>query len=153
MTDSTTVFDVAVSFSGYQRDKVVPVVRACEQRGLKVFLDEDHAVDLWGRNLIEAMREIYGGNRARYFVPFISQEYLTGPYPMDEFRTAQTHAIGVFEDTYILPIRMGEVDIPPTLLNKANMYLQFEHYDVAGLADAIARRVGQPPQHQRQVQP
>ncbi|MEO6087700.1 MAG: toll/interleukin-1 receptor domain-containing protein [Umezawaea sp.] len=142
MTEDTQTFDIAVSFAGAQRHLVEPVVRACERLGLRVFYDKDLTVEFWGRNFIYSMREVYGGARARYFVPFFSQEYLASAYPMDEFNTAVVRAIEIAADSYILPIVVGSVEIPATVLSPAIGYLRLEDYTADRLAEVIAKRVG-----------
>jgi hypothetical protein len=142
VTDSSPIFDVAVSFAGAQRSLVEPIVRACEGLGVKVFYDKNSTVEFWGRNFISGMRTIYGGARTRYFVPFLSKEYLASAYPMDEFNTAMVRAIEVGDDSYILPIVVGPVEVPAHLLSPAIGYLRLEEYSVDQLAQIIADRVG-----------
>ncbi|MBT8227535.1 MAG: toll/interleukin-1 receptor domain-containing protein [Dactylosporangium sp.] len=141
MTESVQHYDIAVSFAGAQRARVEPIVRACQALGLQVFYDKDNTVEFWGRNFITDMRAIYGGARARYFVPFLSKEYLASAYPMDEFTTAMRRAIEVGEDNYILPIVVGSVEVPGELLNPAIGFLRLEDYPVDRLAQIIAGRV------------
>ncbi len=131
-----------MSFAGAQRGLVEPVVRACEALGVKVFYDRDRTVEFWGRDFIHAMRAIYGGARTRFFVPFLSEQYLASAYPMDEFNTALRRAIEVGDDNYMLPILVGSVDVPAELLNPAIGFLRLEDYSVGQLAGIIAERVG-----------
>ena len=142
MTGGPQIYDVAVSFAGEQRALVEPVVHACQALGLKVFYDKDHTVEFWGRNFIIGMRAIYGGTRARYVAPFLSKEYLASAYPMDEFTTAMRRAIEISADSYLLPIIVGSVQVPPELLNPAIGYLRLEDHTPDGLARIIADRVG-----------
>lgn len=142
MTESTEIYDVAVSFAGAQRALVEPVVRACEALGLNVFYDQDKTVELWGHNFITSMRAIYGGKKARYVAPFLSKEYLASAYPMDEFTTAMRRAIELSADSYLLPIIVESVEVPPELLDPAISYLRLEEYTPDQLAQIIADRVG-----------
>jgi hypothetical protein len=121
---------------------VEPIVRACEGLGVKIFYDKDSTVEFWGRNFIYGMRAIYGGARARYFVPFLSEEYLASAYPMDEFNTAMLHAIEIGIDSYILPVVVGSVEVPAELLSPAVGFLRLEDYSVEEFAEIIADRVG-----------
>lgn len=141
MSGSGSSYDVVVSFAGAQRALVEPVVRACEALGVKVFYDKDNTVEFWGRNFIYGMRTIYGAS-ARYFVPFLSAEYLASAYPMDEFHTAMVRAIEISIDSYILPIIVGSVQVPASLLNPAIGFLRLEDYSIDQLARIIADRVG-----------
>jgi hypothetical protein len=142
VTEGPKIYDIAVSFAGAQRTLVEPVVRACQDAGLTVFYDRDNTVEFWGRNFITGMREIYGGTRARYVVPFLSEEYLASAYPMDEFTTAMQRAIEISADSYLLPIIIGSVQVPSELLNPAIAYLRLEDHTPGQLAQIIAARVG-----------
>ena len=68
-------YDLAVSFAGEDRDYVEQTVGACGDLGLRVFYDRDMGNEWWGKNFIREQRKVYG-SQARYFVPFISTEYL-----------------------------------------------------------------------------
>jgi len=115
MTGGHHIYDLAVSFAAEQRPYVECVVRACEACGLRVFYDRNKTVDFWGRNFIREFRAIYGGTQVRYFVPFLSSDYLTRPYPMDEFNAAILQALERSDDDYILPVMMGSVQVPANL--------------------------------------
>jgi hypothetical protein len=138
------VYDVAVSFASEQRPYVVEVVRECERRGLAVFYDADRALDFWGKNVIRELRDVYGGTQARYFVPFLSPEYLAKPYPMDEFTTALTQALQRQED-YILPVVFTGTQIPINLLNPAIGYLRAEDHTPPELAEKLATKISSTP--------
>jgi hypothetical protein len=140
MSDGDSVYDLAVSFAGEQRDYVEQVVRACEKRGLRVLYDRDLTIDLWGRNLIKEFRKAYGGKQARHVAPFISREYLAKRYPMDEFRSMLLPAMDQPDD-YMLPVLFGDVSVPPELLNPAVGVLRSEDYSPEELADAFAQRI------------
>ncbi|GAA5172978.1 MULTISPECIES: toll/interleukin-1 receptor domain-containing protein [Amycolatopsis] len=132
--------DIAMSFSGAQRSYVERVVRECERLGLDVFYDKNVTVQLWGRNVIEELRKVYGSADTRYVVAFLSREYLAGSYPMDEFRTANLR--GIQQVDYILPVLMDDVVFPPEHLNPATVYLKAADYEPEALAKAIVERVG-----------
>lgn len=150
MNEDAVVHDVAFSFAGEQRDYVQQVVLACRSLGIDVFYDRDQEVDFWGKNFIVEFRKVYGGTRARYVVTFISKEYLSKKYPMDEFLAALLPSIARPSD-YLLPVTFGDVDIPSELLSPAIGRLRAEDYTPAALAGAIGQRVaqavskGQPP--------
>ena len=86
------VYDLAVSFAGERRTYVEQSVQACKKLGLQVFYDGDMSNEWWGKNFIREQRKIYGA-RTRFFVPFISTEYLAKPIPMDEFSSAMMTAV------------------------------------------------------------
>ncbi|MFE3170401.1 TIR domain-containing protein [Amycolatopsis sp. NPDC059090] len=140
MTDSSGTYDVAVSFSGNQRDYVEQVVRACEGLGVVVFYDRDETVRLWGKNVITELRRVYGGVAVRHVIPFLSEDYIAGAYPMDEFYAAMTVSVRRGGD-YILPVVMDNVEIPPELLNPAIIYLRAADHSPEELARLVARKV------------
>lgn len=134
-------FDVAVSFAGAQRDYVERFVEACEELGMTVFYDRKMTVQFWGRNLIYEFREVYGGEKARYVVPFISADYLSGSYPLDEFTAAVEQGLHR-RGEYLLPVTMGGVTIPRKLLSPAIGYLSADHMTPVELAEALRERLG-----------
>lgn len=89
-------------------------MRAGQARGLRNFYDRDKGNEWWGKSFIREQRAIYG-SQTRYFVPFISAEYLAKPIPMDEFSSAMMTAVERGDD-YILPVVIGDVRISPDLL-------------------------------------
>jgi hypothetical protein len=140
MVEDARTYDVAVSFSGRQRDYVERVVRACEALGVRVFYDQNETVRLWGTNVIPELRKIYGGEAARYVIPFLSRDYLAGAYPMDEFHSAITAGVRRGDD-YLLPVLMDDTEIPGELLNPAIIYLHADDHTPEQLARAIATKV------------
>jgi hypothetical protein len=134
------IYDIAVSFAGEQREYVAAVVAAAKSRGLKVFYDKDKGNEWWGKSFIRAQRTVYG-SQTRFFVPFISTEYLAKPIPMDEFSAAMMTAVKQ-GDGYILPVLMGDVQVPPDLLPPDTHYLRGDDFSSEMLAEQLAQRVG-----------
>ncbi|MFC1410739.1 TIR domain-containing protein [Streptacidiphilus sp. N1-12] len=139
--DGEQIYDLAVSFAGEHRDYVERAVRSCQQRGLRVFYDRDMNNEWWGRSFIREQREVYS-SRTRYFVPFISTEYLAKPIPMDEFSAAMMTAVKQ-GDGYILPVLMDEVQVPSDLLHPHIHYLRAKDYSPEQLAEQLHARVRQ----------
>jgi hypothetical protein len=134
-------FDLAVSFAGAQRALARQFARECESLGLVVFFDENVTEEMWGRDFITEFRRVYGGELARYVVPFLSVEYFDSGYPMDEFYAAIAYAVQSGNDPYVLPITVGDVEIPEKLLRSSISYLRSEDYSVEQLARIAAKRV------------
>jgi hypothetical protein len=135
------IYDLAVSFAGEHRDYVERTVRACEQLGLRVFYDRNMNNEWWGRNFVREQRQVYS-SQTRYFVPFISTEYLAKPIPMDEFSAAMMTAVKL-GDGYVLPVLIGNVKVPPDLLHAHIHYLRSNDYTPEQLAVQLQTRVGQ----------
>ncbi|MGH3624047.1 MAG: TIR domain-containing protein [Sciscionella sp.] len=134
------IYDIAVSFAGEQRKYVAKVVAACKDRDLKIFYDKDIGNEWWGKSFIREQRNVYG-SQTRYFVPFISAEYLAKPIPIDEFSAAMMTAVKQ-GDGYILPVLVGDVQVPADLLHPHVHYLRTDDYTPEQLADELAKRVG-----------
>lgn len=134
-------YDLAVSFAGEQRDYVEQVVRACQQRGLRVFYDKDLGNDWWGKNFIREQRKVYG-SQTRFFVPFLSTEYLAKPIPRDEFSAAMMSAVRQ-GDGYVLPVLFGDVQVPADLLHPHIHYLRASEHTPEQLAEKLVQHVGQ----------
>jgi hypothetical protein len=93
----------------------------------------------WGRYFVAELRRIYG-QRTLHFVPFISAEYLTKPYPRDEFSYAMIVSVRRGDD-YILPVLIGDVAVPPEMLHPHIGYLRAEDHTPSQLAAALRRKV------------
>ena len=137
---SSATYDIAVSFAGEQRDYVGQFVEACKARGISVFYDRDITNDWWGKNFIREQRKVYGKN-TRYFMPFISTEYLAKPIPQDEFSAAMMTAVNQ-GDGYVLPVLWGSVQVPIDLMHPHIQYLKADDYSPEQLADAVVQRIG-----------
>ena len=139
MSDGGTIYDLAFSFAGEQRDYVAQVVEACKRLGLNVFYDRDMNNEWWGRNFIREQRKVYG-RQTRYFVPFLSTEYLAKSVPMDEFSAAMMTAVKQ-GDGYVLPVLMGDVQVPADLLHPHIHYLRADELTPEELAAALHAKV------------
>ena len=135
------IYDLAVSFAGEHRDYVEQTVRACDKLGLHVFYDRDMNNEWWGKNFIREQRKVYG-SQTRYFVPFISTEYLSKPITMDEFSAAMMTAVKQ-GDGYVLPVLIGDVQVPPDLLHPHVHYLKARDYTPEQLAAQLHAKVQQ----------
>jgi hypothetical protein len=68
-------YDIALSFAGENRAYIEEVATGLKTAGIKVFYDAFESAELWGKNLVDHLAEIYA-NRARYVVMLISKEYV-----------------------------------------------------------------------------
>jgi len=133
-------YDLAVSFAGEQRAYVADTVAACKELGLKVFYDKDKNNDWWGGSFIREQRVVYS-SKTRFFVPFLSTEYLSKPIPQDEFSAAMMTAVKQ-GDPYILPVLFGDVKVPADLLHPHIHYLHAADYTPETLARELVKKVG-----------
>ncbi|WP_052685472.1 toll/interleukin-1 receptor domain-containing protein [Lentzea aerocolonigenes] len=132
-------FDVAPSFAGEDRAKVLPIVRRLEQLGVRVFYDEDHAAKLWGANLVDQLPQIYG-KQVRYVLMFTSEHYVAKKWTKVERQAAQARALEQ-ADEYILPVRLDDTEVPGLL--PSVVYLDLRRHDVETIAQAVAQKLAQ----------
>lgn len=131
-------FDVAVSFAGEDRKLVQEVVRGLQDRGLKVFYDEDFAAETWGEDLIAFFQKVYAG-RARYAILFISKAYVEKNWPSFERETALGHAMDQV-GTYVLPVRIDDAIAPG--LSPTRGYLDMRRVGIEGVIEATIKKIG-----------
>ena len=103
-------YDVALSFAGEDRLYVKEVANFLENEGLSIFYDENEQTELWGKDLAEHLREVYG-RLAKYCVMFISKHYAMKSWTIHERRVALERALTSREE-YILPARFDNTELP-----------------------------------------
>ncbi|WP_346136145.1 toll/interleukin-1 receptor domain-containing protein [Lentzea roselyniae] len=130
-------FDVAPSFAGEDRAKVLPIVRRLEELGVRVFYDEDHTAKLWGSNLVDQLPEIYG-KRARYVLMFASKHYVAKKWTNVERQAAQARALEEAGE-YLLPIRLDETEVPG--LPSTVAYLDLRRHSVEEIAQTFVQKL------------
>jgi hypothetical protein len=81
------LYDVALSFPGEERDYVRAVAAALKSGDVTYFFDEDNAIDLWGRNLVDVLDVTYRRD-ARFVVMFVSAAYAAKAFPNLERQSA-----------------------------------------------------------------
>ncbi len=101
-------YDVAFSFAGEKRDYVQKVALHVENKGIHVFYDDFQEIDIWGKNLIDYLEDIFK-NKAKYCVMFISREYAEKAWP--DFERQIIQARSMVESGYMLPVRFDDTDI------------------------------------------
>lgn len=115
MTMSIPVYDVALSYSGENRDLVEAIASQVKQEtGLSVFYDRDHAARLWGDDLEVSLHEIY--STARSVVVFTSQQYRSSKWCKYERDVLEIRADS--DASFLLPVRLDRtplVAIPSTV--------------------------------------
>ena len=65
--------DVFISYSSFDRDRVMPVVDSLRSKGISVWVDEGniHAADLWSEQIVQAIAD------CRVMVVMLSQNSTT----------------------------------------------------------------------------
>jgi hypothetical protein len=102
-------YDIALSFAGENRPYVEEVGHGLKSAGVSVFYDSFEKANLWGKNVVEHLDEIYG-QRSRFVVMFISKEYAEKAWTTHERRHAQDRAL-LAQSEYILPARFDDTEV------------------------------------------
>ena len=102
-------YDVALSFSGKDRQYVEQLADQLRANDIAVFYDKSEQADLWGKNLQTHLTELYR-IRARYCVIIISASYVQSPWTKIELDAALAREFESNE-TYILPIRLDDTKL------------------------------------------
>jgi hypothetical protein len=131
-------YDVAVSFSGTERQFAHELATRLQEPGFTVFYDDFYPEALWGKDLVVAFNEIYK-KRARYCVVFVSKEYNNGPWTVHERRSAQERMLQERGSEYILPIKVNDVELPgmPSTIG----YLSLEKYGIERIAEILIKKL------------
>jgi len=138
-------YDVALSFAGEQRAYVERVAAALKQHEIRYFYDNDNQADLWGKNLIKYLGDIYF-KQSKYCVIFISKSYCKKNWTILESEAAEernflTHDSETHQQ-YILPVRFDNSEIPG--LRSSWGYIDAKKISPEQLAEIIAQKVKQP---------
>ena len=126
-------YEVALSFAGEQRDYVHAVNEALKELDVGTFYDDDHAVDLWGKNHTEELPRIYAED-SHLVVMFISEHYVDKRWPRHERRAILTE-MTQRGSPYLLPVRFDDSPVPG--LDEGWHYLRAEEFTPDRLADAV----------------
>lgn len=140
LNDTSTVFDVALSFSGKDRDLVHPIARALVNRGYSVFYDLSYQADLLGKDLVVWLRKIYG-ERSRHCLIFVSAHYRDGTWPNRVERQAILER-SVHDDDYVIPIVLDESWIEG--LPKTLGYLDARNHEPESVVRILCEKLGDP---------
>lgn len=107
----TFEYDVALSFAGEDRSLAEALADILKAEHIRVFYDRYEQADLWGKDLIEHLEDVYG-RKARFCVMFVSQAYARKVWPTHERRVAQERALQDTTAEYILPVRLDDTKVP-----------------------------------------
>ena len=133
-------YDVALSFSGSDRDYAERLAGALRSSDVTVFYDRSEQAYLWGENLQTHLAELYRV-RARYCILLVSESYALGRWPRVELEAALARE---FEsgDTYILPVRMDDTQLKGLLPTRATVDARQESID--DIVAMVKCRLGAP---------
>ncbi|MET9230929.1 TIR domain-containing protein [Lentzea sp. NPDC003310] len=131
-------YDVCLSFAGEDRPYVDEVARHLTELGVTRFYDTDEQADLWGKNLVEHLDQIYRHD-SRFCVMFVSRHYAAKMWTKHERQSAFDRAL-VSDTEYVLPVRFDDTELPA--LRAGTGYLDLRRLTPRELAQMIAQKVG-----------
>jgi hypothetical protein len=131
-------YDVALTFAGEDRAYVDEVAKGLKAAGVDVFYDDFEKVNLWGKNLVDHLAEIYQ-HKSRYVVMFISEHYVRKAWRQDERQNAQARAL-VAKEEYILPARFDDTAVPG--MTNTVGYVNLRTMTPEQLVDLILAKLG-----------
>lgn len=140
-TDVRFDYDVAISFSGPERECAERLARALQAKGVAVFYDRFDQAELWGKNLHIYLSELYR-LRSKYCVVFLSANYGRDGWTRVELDAALAREFQAGHD-YILPIRLDDSDVPGILPTRG--YIDWRRYSVDAIADLVRERLANQP--------
>lgn len=132
------MYEVALSFSGAQREYVRRVAEALRTNNVMLFFDEFEVAELWGKDLTEHLHQVYSAF-AKYCVIFISKEYVDGMWTTHEKRSAFEKALASSTE-YILPVRFDDSNLKG--LPSTTGYLDCRSHSPDELAEIIVKKLG-----------
>jgi TIR domain/Protein of unknown function (DUF2934) len=133
----TSEYDVAFSFAGTDREVARIIAAIGIANGLRVFIDEHHISEAWGKNLNEYLGELYD-HKARFCLILISKEYCEKAYTNLERRRALDRALESKVE-YILPVRLDDSWLDG--LPRATAYLDLRQMTPIEVGKAMVRKI------------
>lgn len=132
-----TIYDVALSFAGEDREYVEKVAEQLREFGMRVFYDRFEQVDLWGKDLAEHLGHVYGKD-SRFVVLFVSRAYAAKAWPNHEKQFALARQLEG-EKRRILPVRFDNTEVPG--VSSSIGYLDLRVLTPEKLAELIRQKV------------
>ena len=128
--------EVFISYSSYDRDRVMPVVESLRSSGISVWVDEGniHAADLWSEQIVQAIAD------CRVMVVMLSQN------STDSHNVVKEVMLASEQKKALLPVYLEPANIPAKLqyqlagIQHLELYGQDERQVLKDLANGLAKR-------------
>lgn len=142
-------YDVAISFAGQDKAVAKEFGELLNKKDIEVFYDEYQVGELWGKDLVDHLVNIYA-RKARYCVMLISKYYPLKKWTEVERRAAQDRA---FRDSneYILPIQLDDTEVPG--ITETKRYRDLRQHSMESIVNLLEQNLmqtrsqaGPPPQ-------
>lgn len=132
-------YDIALSFAGEDREIVEKVAEKLKENNINVFYDKYYKAELWGKDLSDHFKKIYGGKTSNFVIIFISRHYVIKDWTNFEFEIAKGEA-EKRKDEFILPIRLDDTLIQGISRNIA--YINFYKEGLEGVIEIVLKKIG-----------
>jgi hypothetical protein len=123
-------YDFGLSFAGEDRAHAKKLAEILKSEDVRVFYDQDEEADMWGSDLYQKFQQTYG-RECRFFIPFISKNYLSKRWPMHELKQAQARDFKS-DAEYILPLRLDDSKLPG--INETTGYIDLRTRSIESVA-------------------
>lgn len=132
-------YDVGLSFAGEDSAVAEEFGTLLINKDIRVFYDEYQAGDLWGKDVVDHLVNVYA-RKARYCVMFISQYYPLKKWTEAERTSAQQRA---FRDAseYILPIQLDDSEVPGIAETKG--YRDLRQHSMESIVNLLEQKLTQ----------
>jgi hypothetical protein len=132
-------YDVALSFAGANRRCANALADSLLSRGLRVFYDEYEKANLWGKDLVQHLDEVYR-LRARCCIVLVSRDYASSIWTNHELKSALARSL-IDNEEYLLPVRLDDA-VLPGLRPTVGYVALTSSADVEQIADLLAEKLG-----------
>ncbi len=123
-------YDFGLSFAGEDRRHAEKLAQLLKDEHVRVFYDRDEEADLWGQDLYQRFQKVYG-QECRFFIPFISANYIFKRWPKHELKQAQARDFKS-DVEYILPLRLDDAELPG--INDTTAYIDLRSRTIEDVA-------------------
>jgi hypothetical protein len=130
-------YDFGLSFAGEDREFPEKLAQLLKNEHVRVFYDRDEEADLWGQDLYQGFQKIYG-QECRFFIPFVSANYIAKNWPRHELRQAQARDFKSNVE-YILPLRLDDTELPG--INSTTAYIDLRSRSIEDVAQLCLRKL------------
>ena len=130
-------YDVALSFAEQDRDVVDKVADLLTSKRIKVFYDKYETAELWGKDLIDHLVNIYS-RKARYCVMFVSQYYPLKKWTNVERTAARERALRD-ADEYILTLKLDDTQVPG--IAETTGYSDLRQHSLEEIVDLMVQKL------------
>jgi hypothetical protein len=136
-------YAVALSFSGTDRRFAELIASGLTAHGVKVFYDRFEEHELWGRDLFNALRNVYV-KECRYCVVLITDEYLSRMWPQFERQQIIERLATEHGQDAVLPVRLDGCQTEVPGLSRGIGYLSVTSAQATRVIEMLLKKLGQP---------